>query len=149
MILDGIQDPGNAGTIIRSAEAFGASGVVFLENSVRIFNAKLMRASAGSLFRLPFRELVTLDEIIAESRKQQWQLLALAPSASTVLSRAQFNRHCALVVGSEGNGIRPALLAASVAVSIPTSRVESLNAAVACSVALYEASCRAAINEPV
>ncbi len=149
VVLDGIQDPGNAGTILRSAEAFGASGVVFLENSVHIFNGKLMRASAGSLFRLPVRELVKLDEMIAEARRQRWQLLALVPSAPVVLSRSHFSGHRALVVGSEGSGIRSELLRAAVPVAIQTSQVESLNAAVACSIALYEASRRSAIDEPV
>jgi RNA methyltransferase, TrmH family len=149
VVLDGVQDPGNAGTIIRSAEAFGATGVVLLANSVRLFNGKLMRASAGSLFRLPVREQVSAEELVREAHGRQWQLLALVPSAHAVLASHHFKQDCALVVGSEGSGIRPELLAASVPVSIRTSRVESLNAAVACSIALYEASRRLSVPEPV
>jgi RNA methyltransferase, TrmH family len=137
--LDAIQDPGNAGAIVRSAEAFGASGVVFLERSVRLSNPKLIRASAGSLFRVPLREQVATGEFASKAREYGCGLLALVVSGPASLHCVSFEGPCAIILGSEGAGVSPELLAASTSVTIRTSRVESLNAAVACSIALYEA----------
>jgi RNA methyltransferase, TrmH family len=137
--LDGLQDPGNAGTAIRSAEAFGASGVVFLEGSVRVTNGKLLRAAAGSLFRMPYREPVSAEEFIREARRAGAAVMSLDMRRSMRVSEANLRRRCALVVGSEGAGVRSELLEQSEAISIPTRQVESLNAGVACSLALYEA----------
>jgi len=142
VVLDGVQDPGNAGTIIRSAEAFGATGVVLLEHSARLSNGKLMRASAGSLFHLPVRDAVPPSEFVSCALENRWHLAALNPSGDVAVSRFSFNNDCALIVGSEGRGVSPDLLARSSSVTIPTARVESLNAATACSIALYEASCQ-------
>jgi TrmH family RNA methyltransferase len=138
--LDGVQDPGNAGTIVRSAEAFGATGVVLLEHSVRLSNAKLMRASAGSLFRLPTLEAMSRSEFISRAQDAGWRLAALEASGGIGICSFSFTSDCALIVGSEGSGVSPGLLACSTSVTIPASQVESLNAAVACSIALYEAS---------
>jgi TrmH family RNA methyltransferase len=140
VILDGIQDPGNAGTIVRSAEAFGAAGVVFGEGSVRIANAKLLRASAGSIFRLPFLEGVGAAELIEEARSSATMLYALSAGTDTGLCNLPVNSRFAFIVGSEGLGVRSVLKAAATALAIPTSTVESLNAAVACSIALFEAA---------
>jgi TrmH family RNA methyltransferase len=147
--LDGIQDPGNAGTIVRSAEAFGATGVVLLEHSVRVSNGKFMRASAGSLFRLPVLEAVSRPDFVSAARQAGWKFAALHASGNVALSEFQFDRSCALIVGSEGGGVSPELLENSTSVTIPASQVESLNAAVACSIALYEASCQRRKHEPV
>jgi TrmH family RNA methyltransferase len=147
--LDGIQDPGNAGTIVRSAEAFGATGVVLLEHSVRLSNGKFMRASAGSLFRLPVLHSVTRSEFLSRARKAGWRLAALDASGDTDLFSFSFESDCALIVGSEGSGVSPELLSNSTSVTIPASQVESLNAAVACSIALYEASCQRRKHESV
>jgi RNA methyltransferase, TrmH family len=142
VVLDAVQDPGNAGTIMRSAEAFGATGVVLLEHSARLSNGKLMRASAGSLFRVPVRDAVPPSEFVSRAREFNWNLAALDPSGNVGVSRFSFSNDCALIVGSEGRGVSPDLFACSTSVTIPTSRVESLNAATACSIALYEASCQ-------
>jgi TrmH family RNA methyltransferase len=149
VVLDGIQDPGNAGTIIRSAEAFGATGVVLLDHSARLSNPKLIRASAGSLFRIPILHGVGADEFKSKAREYGWQLYALHASGASGLSKLQFRKSCALIVGSEGRGVSPELLAISISVTIPTSRVESLNAAVAASIALYEASFQRRTDELV
>jgi TrmH family RNA methyltransferase len=88
VVLDGIQDPGNAGTIVRTAEAFGASGVVFLKGSVSPFNAKTLRASAGSLFRVPF--VSALEPAIARCVKRLNVFLtrSSASSYSKAIGRA-------------------------------------------------------------
>lgn len=137
--LDAVQDPGNAGAIVRSAEAFGASGVVFLQGCSRIANGKFLRATAGSLFRMPYLDSVESAGFLARLRQSGLSLYALAQKAATPLSAADFRPPCALAAGSEGHGLSPELLAEAHPVSIPTVRVESLNAAVACSIALFEA----------
>ncbi len=140
VILDGLQDPGNVGAIIRSAEAFGCSGVVFTEGCVRVSNGKLLRASAGSLFRLPFLESCGRRELVAQTRAAKRTIFSLSPSGGSSLFETNLNMPFAVVVGSEGMGISPELREAGQALSVPTRKVESLNAAVACSVTLFEAA---------
>lgn len=138
VVLDGIQDPGNAGTIVRSAEAFGASGVVLLQDCVHVANGKFLRATAGSIFRLHYLEGVQREEFIARWRRTPMRLYALRSAGSTLLTEAKLAEPCVLVVGSEAGGISPAVLTAAQSIRIPTQQVESLNAGVACSVALFE-----------
>ena len=140
VVLDGIQDPGNAGTMIRSAEAFGATGVLLLEGSVGVANGKFLRATAGSLFRVPVIGGVPRREFVARVADIGLRLYALAAGSETALAQADLRSPCALVVGSEGRGVSPELLVKAKGISIPTMRVESLNAAVACSLALFEAA---------
>jgi RNA methyltransferase, TrmH family len=140
VVLDGVQDPGNAGTIVRSAEAFGASGVVFLEGSVRVANGKFLRATAGSIFRLPLLEAVKRAEFLEQARSFGLALYALTARGGTPLHAADLRVPSALVVGGEGNGVSSELVAAASALSVPARNVESLNAAVACSIALFEAA---------
>ena len=139
VVLDGIQDPGNAGTIVRSAEAFGATGLLFLNGSTRVSNGKFLRAAAGSIFRLPFLESVRSQHLIERLQGSGLRPYALAPRGRMTLTDTDFTGACALLVGAEGAGVSPEPLAASETISIPTRQVESLNAAVACSVALFEA----------
>ncbi len=140
LVLDAMQDPGNAGTLVRSAEAFGAAGVIFLEGCVRIANGKFLRATAGSIFRIPFLEGISRPEMPAESINNHVPLYALAAGGRLSLGQVDFTRPCALVVGNEGQGISHELLASAQTIAIPTSNVESLNAAVAGSIALFEAA---------
>jgi TrmH family RNA methyltransferase len=122
----GVQDPGNLGTIIRSAEAMGASGVLTTEGTVQAINPKVIRASAGSLFRLP---VVKMDS--AEAVRK------LRDQGARILTEA-----CAIFVGSVGAGVSKELIAeADEIILIPHSeRVESLNAGIAASIILYEAA---------
>ena len=138
LVLDGIQDPGNAGTIVLSAEAFGASGLIFLEGSVHVPNGKFLRATAGSIFRLPYLEYQKRPALMANLRAANRRLFALTAKAPTSLIQAAFLEPSAIVVGSEAHGVSPELLACATGLRIPTSQVESLNAAVACSIALFE-----------
>ena len=140
VVLDGIQDPGNAGTIVRSAEAFGASGVVFAQGSVHWANGKFLRATAGSIFRMPALEAVTRGEIVRKLAAARVRLYVLDAKAMAPLSGADLVTPCALIVGSEANGASAELSAAAQAIAIPAQRVESLNAAVACSIAVFEAA---------
>lgn len=138
LVMDGIQDPGNAGTIIRAAEAFGATGVGLLKGCVDPYNPKALRASAGSVFRVP---LMSLDErlLLAAIEQRKIEMLAMLPGGSVGLQDCKLERKCALVIGSEGRGVNERLRQKSVHVRIPTVGVESLNAAMAATVALYEA----------
>ena len=140
VVLDGVQDPGNAGTIIRSAEAFGATGIVLAEGCPKISNGKLLRSAAGSLFRLPCQENVMRKTIFEMLGQIGTRFYSLAARSGAPLLGVDFRSDCALVIGSEGAGVSAEFLTASQAVSVPTVRVESLNAAVAGSIALFEAA---------
>jgi TrmH family RNA methyltransferase len=138
--LDGIQDPGNAGAILRAADAFGATGVVLVKGSVNPYNPKAVRASAGSIFRLPIVSGVPAERLLQSVSDRGITLYAAMPHAENDAARTDFRRSCALIIGSEGRGVSQALAAAAKGVRIPTRSVESLNAAVAAGVLLYEAS---------
>jgi TrmH family RNA methyltransferase len=139
VVLDGIQDPGNGGTIVRSAEAFGATGVIFMRGSVRISNGKFLRATAGSIFRIPFLEETAAQDLLNLFEKTGIRRYALTQRAELRLPATDLRTGVALIVGGEGGGVSRELLGAAEAVSIPAA-VESLNAAVACSIALFEAA---------
>ncbi len=133
IVLDGLQDPGNVGTILRAAEAFGASGAVFGTGTARPENPKTLRASAGSLFRVPFIQA-------ANWKPQTVRLFAAVPYTKgvTLAGDVDWTRSCGIIIGSEGRGISETYRDAE-PVAIPTRAVESLNAAVAASILLYEA----------
>ena len=141
LILAGIQDPGNLGTILRSAEAFGAGGVVSLPGTVSPWNPKAMRASAGSVFRVPVIESSDKECFQYLHRRRVTTLAAMAHDAQP-LGEIDLTAPVALVIGSEGSGLAPEIAAQCDArITIPCpGPVESLNAAVAASVLLYEAS---------
>ena len=139
IVLDGIQDPGNTGAIVRAAEAFGASGTVFLKGTASPFNPKTLRASAGSLFRLPFVHDVDDSSFCKALERSGVQLYAAMPDGATALPSAGLRAACAIIIGSEGRGVRPEWSARAAGIRIPTQAVESLNATVAAAVVLYEA----------
>jgi len=136
----GLQDPGNLGTILRSAEAFGASGVLCTEGTVSPANPKVARASAGSLFRLPCLKLPT-PEIIDSLRQHRVRIAITSSHNGRPLHEIDLTLPTAIFIGNEGQGVSRALFdAAEEAILIPHSeKVESLNAAIAASVLLYEA----------
>ena len=131
MILDGIQDPGNAGAILRAAEAFGATGVAFLKGTVSPYNPKCLRGSAGSVFRVPL--VAGMDEqlLLAAIEQRKIEMFALMPRGNRELGECNLSRKCAIITGSEGRGVSDRLRARAGSVRIPTVGVESLNAALA------------------
>jgi TrmH family RNA methyltransferase len=141
VVLDGLQDPGNAGTIVRAAEAFGATGIFFLKGSVSPYNPKTLRASAGSLFRVPFLHGVDAAAACAALAKHGVELFAGVPAgvSSRPLASVDLTASCGLVIGNEARGVSRGLRDAARDVSIPTVGVESLNAAMAAAILLYEA----------
>jgi TrmH family RNA methyltransferase len=143
VVIDGLQNPGNLGTILRSAEAFGATGILLLKGSVSPFNSKALRASAGSVFRVPFVSGMEETTVLEALRDSGTNLYAAVPGANGHIgsspSDADLTCPCAIIIGSEGQGVRPALRDAARDISIPTAGVESLNAAVSAAILLYEA----------
>lgn len=145
VVLAGLQDPGNLGTILRSAEAFGSAGVLLGEGTVSPLNSKVIRASAGSIFRLPVilaKAAGGLEEISAKLRARDVRLIATSSHKGTPLDQANLTGPSAIFIGSEGSGLPRAVLAqADEVVAIPhLPQVESLNAGVAGSIVLYEAA---------
>ncbi|HEY3742894.1 MAG TPA: RNA methyltransferase [Bryobacteraceae bacterium] len=141
LLLDGLQDPGNAGAIVRAAEAFGAGGVVFLKNTVSPYNPKCLRAAAGSLFRVPFTNHPAPEDVREAIALHGVDLYAAMPEAKVAIDAVEWSKSAAvaIVIGGEGGGVSSAWAAEATHVRIPTTGVESLNAAVAAAVILYEA----------
>jgi TrmH family RNA methyltransferase len=135
------------GTILRSAEAFGATGLLSLPGTVSAWNPKAVRASAGSLFRLPLIS-ASAAEGFARLRAAGMKIFSTAVAGAEAAHRIDLARPVALIIGNEGNGVPEAVAAeADQALTIPCpGPVESLNAAVAASVLLYEASRQRAGN---
>jgi TrmH family RNA methyltransferase len=141
VVLAGVQDPGNLGTILRSAEAFGATGVVSLPGTVSVWNSKAVRASAGSVLRVPV-VAASVEECLLRLRENDVAVWATAARTATEINCADLTTPLAVVIGNEGNGVPREIAAkADGALTIPCpGPVESLNAAVAASVVLYEAA---------
>jgi TrmH family RNA methyltransferase len=139
LILEGVQDPGNVGTILRCADAFGADGVVTLPGCADLFSPKTVRASMGAVFRCPVWS-GKLEGLLPLLKASGLPLLGAALREDTVDAREEDLRRCAMLIGSEGRGLSAqALSACDKTVRIPMSeRCESLNAAVAAAVLLWE-----------
>jgi RNA methyltransferase, TrmH family len=141
LVLAGLQDPGNVGTLLRSAEAFAASGVLLLPGTASPWNPKALRASAGSAFRMPAVNAAESDAL-ALLAQHNIPAIAAVVNAGTPVSEAPLANPCALLIGNEGAGLSDSLLAAAAhRITIPMpGNVESLNAAIAGSLLLYEAA---------
>jgi len=141
VVAAGLQDPGNLGTILRSAEAFGAGGVVLTEGTVSVYNPKTVRATAGSIFRLP-AVTAKLAELIPYLREKGVRLFATSSHKGIPLHEAPLHEPSALFIGNEGAGLaRDVISKMDATIAIPqVLPVESLNAGVAASIILYEAA---------
>ena len=137
----GLQDPGNVGTILRSAEAFGAAGAFFTEGTVSPYNPKVLRGSAGSIFRLPVVQIASA-ELIPLLRRHGARMMATSSHKGIPLPEVTWTLPLAIFVGNEGAGLSRELLhQMDETIVIPQSaEVESLNAGVAASIVLYEAA---------
>jgi TrmH family RNA methyltransferase len=154
LITAALQDPGNFGSLIRSAEAFGASGVIALPGTVDVWNAKALRASAGSAFRVPVVQEKSAPAFAALAERKIPILAAVAASSpasahgtipfheAIPCSACDLTQPVAFLIGNEGSGLSAEMLdRATARIAIPMSGpVESLNAAVAASILLYEAA---------
>jgi len=147
-VIAAVQDPGNVGTIVRSAEAFGATGAVSTRGSADPWSPKALRASAGSALRLPVLRGMAIPILIAQLRIAGVRIFATASRHDTgsqvsgISSEADLRVPAAIFIGNEGSGLPDeALGAADGIISIPISgAVESLNAGIAASIVLYEAA---------
>jgi TrmH family RNA methyltransferase len=149
LILESLQDPGNLGTLIRSAEAFGAQQIFLTPDTVNPWNPKVIRASAGSVFRMPIAR-ASLPQIAAQLKRQGTILYAAVAQHrdSTSLLEITFAPRTAFLIGNEGAGLSVyALALAHHRIRIPCA-VESLNAAVAGSTLLYEALRQNLVSHP-
>ncbi len=140
--LDSVQDPGNFGTILRTAEAAGGSGVVALKGSVDPYAPKTLRSAMGSAFRLPIATDVKPEDFLAQAHAAGLKVVAAAGGGETVYSNFDWRQPVALVLGNEANGVRSELLEKCDArISIPMrAPVESLNVSAAAAAILFEAS---------
>jgi len=142
VVMTGVQDPGNVGTIVRSAEAFGATGVVATRGTADPWSPKALRASAGSALRLPIAREIAIPELLADLRAAGIQVIAAIARAQddSRAARLDLRAKLALFIGSEGAGLpEDVVRTADATLAIPMSaEVESLNAGVAASVLLYE-----------
>lgn len=141
VVLDGVQDPGNVGTIIRTADAVGASGVILLEGTADAYSDKTVRASMGSLFHIPMVEGARAAELLTLMEERGLTLYATALDETAREHFAQdFTRPCAIVLGNEGSGVSEAVLARAEKTYIPMyGHAESLNVGMSAAIVLYEA----------
>jgi TrmH family RNA methyltransferase len=139
-----VRDPGNAGTVLRAADAFGADALVTTAGSVDLESPKAVRASAGSLFHLPVIAGAAWPELVAALRRRELPLVGADPHAETGVERAPLERPCALVLGNEAHGLPAAVRAdLDLLVRLPRyGRAESLNLGAAAAVLLYECARR-------
>ncbi len=142
LVLAGLQDPGNVGTLLRSAEAFGGSGALLLPGTASPWNAKSLRASAGSSLRLPLLNLSDAEEAAAMLRKHRVRSFAAVARDGDSMEDAPLYEAAALWIGNEGSGLTEREMACCERqLTLPMVReVESVNAAIAGSLLLYEAS---------
>jgi len=142
LALDRVQDPGNMGTLLRTAEAAGANGVMTLGGSVDVCSPKVLRSSMGSAFRLPVLTQVTPESLIAHKAEHQLQLVAAAGEGDLDYTDYDWSQPTILLLGNEGRGVDPDILKQCDALlRIPMApQVESLNVATAGAVMLFEAS---------
>lgn len=141
VVLAGLQDPGNVGTILRVAESFGASGCLGLSGTVAIHNSKVLRASTGSVFRLPHVWNLELEEVVATLKTRNVPLIGTSPHAVDSITSWDWSRPVAVLIGNEGAGLnREQTEACTTMLRVPHEpQTESLNSAIAAAVVLYEA----------
>jgi RNA methyltransferase, TrmH family len=141
LVLETIQDPGNLGTMIRTAAAAGAEGLLLSANSVDPDHPKVLRASAGQWFQLPLAVSPDLPADLAHYRQQGFQIISTLPTARQTYWQVDLRPPTLILMGNEGAGLSPDLAAlADASVTIPVQPgVESLNVAIAAALILYEA----------
>lgn len=142
VVMAAVQDPGNVGTIVRSAEAFGATGAVATRGTADPWSPKALRASAGSSLRLPLLRGLAISVLLAQLRIAQVKILAATSAVGNANAKVDWREPLAIFIGNEGAGLPAEVTrAADSMVAIPIrGEVESLNAGVAASLLLYEAA---------
>ena len=142
LILEDIQDPGNLGTMVRTAEGAGVDGIIMTKGTVDIYNPKTIRSTMGSVYRMPFFYTEDLLDVMKELQKRKVKLYAAHLKGNQFYHQLDFKQASAFLIGNEGNGLKEETAAAAdVYMKIPMEgKVESLNAAVASVILMYEAA---------
>ncbi len=140
LALDEIRDPGNVGTLIRTADAFGIDGVILSTETVELYNPKVVRSTMGSIFHLPIFDEVDLEETILELKKRHFRIYGTDSKEGQNFDQLDYSTRVCLLIGSEAKGLSRTLSRLSDAIiKIPTcGKAESLNASVASGILLYE-----------
>ena len=142
LVLDRIQDPGNLGTIIRTAAASGFEAVISLKGTVDIYNLKVLRATAGAIFNIPFLNKMNYSKFKEYLNREfaDYQLICSDVNTKKYYHKAKYDQKALLVIGNEGNGIRDDLLKkADLKIKIPlNNNIESINAAMAAGILMYK-----------
>lgn len=139
VLIDGVQDPGNLGTIIRTADAVNASGVIVLKGSVDPYNYKVVRGSMGSIFHIPVLKIDNTEELFANIEKRYY-IVGTSSHLGEPFYTFEWRMPVAVVFGSEGRGLSKEIeRLCNATVKVPIlGKAESLNVAVACGILLYE-----------
>ena len=140
LVLEGIQDPGNVGTMIRTAEGAGAAGIIMDRSTADAYAPKVVRSTMGSIFRVPFIYVDDLSPVVGRLKQCGVYVYAADMNGEEEFGQAEYNEKTAFLIGNEGNGLSPELeRKADKRVSIPMmGRVKSLNAAVSSALFLYD-----------
>lgn len=141
LLLEDIRDPGNLGTMIRTAEGAGVTGIICSKSTVDIYNPKVIRSTMGSIFRMPFYQSEDFYGTLREIKKEKITIYAAHLSGIPYDTEGSFRGKCAFLIGNEANGLSDlASELSDVRIRIPMAgKVESLNAAVAAAILMYEA----------
>ncbi len=140
LALDDVQDPGNVGTILRTADAAGFDGVLLSDKCADVFSPKVLRATMGSIFRMPVEITDQLPQALGQLREQGWSILSSQLDGTPFFHRDPVGEKFCLIIGNEGNGISPAVQAeATHRLRLPMrGGAESLNAAIAAGIMMYD-----------
>lgn len=142
LVLESIQDPGNLGTMLRTGEGAGATGVIMNRTTVDLFNPKTIRSTMGSLYRMPFFVTEDLPAALQELKAEGVRLYAAHLKGRSAYDEPDYSGPCAFLIGNEGNGLSDEIAGmADTYIRIPMQgQVESLNAAVSAALLMYECS---------
>ncbi|MDY3917454.1 MAG: RNA methyltransferase [Candidatus Limivivens sp.] len=142
LLLENIQDPGNLGTMLRTGEGAGVTGVIMSRETVDIYNPKTIRSTMGSIYRIPFLYAEDFGAVLSELKNRGVDIFAAHLRGTGFYDEKDYTGNTAFLIGNEGNGLSDRIAGmASDYIKIPMcGKVESLNAAVAASILLYEAS---------
>ncbi len=142
LVTENVQDPGNLGTMFRTAEGAGVTGILMSRDTVDIFNPKTIRSTMGSIYRMPFLYTEDLKKDISELQKEGIHFYAAHLKGKASYDEADYQKPSAFLIGNEGNGLTTEIAdLADVYIRIPMEgKLESLNAAMAAGILMYEAN---------
>lgn len=141
ILIENLQDPGNLGTILRMGEGAGVTGIIMNSNTVDIYNPKTIRSTMGSIFRVPFVYVQDFGEAVSQCQKAGIKVYAAHLDGESTYLEEDYTKASAFLIGNEGNGLTDDITKkADTLIRIPMQgEVESLNAAIACTILTYEA----------